>query len=279
MTNTFRGAAVKVLAVFGLLALLLTAFSVATVDATGQYPTGPDANQPENWEDVFEHPAQCYKHEAGQNSAHGSYSRDGKTFTLNAFNQDWPGDHWEAIIVSAGKLRAADRNQVTVHPAAGTYQWSGGEKGISHVIVCKGKKPKPTPTPVPTPTATPTPVPMDTPTPDPTPSQPAPSQPEASQSQPDVTPTPSASESIPASVQPTPTPRPSEPVTSQPASPSPSPFLPNTAAGEGETTGVTMTVGSLIFFVISILLIGFLLGMFATSYLIEKAIKNVEEMF
>lgn len=168
----------RAVAVIG--AALLIAFAGASPAAA--YPSGSDANHPSSWEDQFEHPAQCYKHEAGSNSAHGYYA-SAKVYVLNPFQQAWPGDHWEAIIVKAGQA-----NDVFVHPQPGNYSALSG-KNISHVIVCKGTTPEVTPSPSPSPSATPTASPTPTPTPTNSPSPSATPSPTPSAS-PSSTPTP-----------------------------------------------------------------------------------------
>lgn len=209
-----------------LLALALLLLSAGAVLA---YPTGSDANQPGNWEDQFPHPAKCFKHEAGDSGAHGFFSADNKTYTLNTFDQSWYGNHWEAIIVAAGALDSPDRNQVTVHPSAGAgYQWSGGAKTISHVIVCKGDRPEQTPEPTPRPTPQPTPEPTPEPTPRPTP-------------EPTPEPTPSPTPRPTPEPSPTPVPTPGPTGTPEPT-PSPTPDVtPGPSATPAGTPGPTLT--------------------------------------
>lgn len=106
-------------------------------------PWSSPTNQESYWEDFFsDHQASCYKHDG--NSDHGSITNGGKTVTLNTFNQSWPGDHWEALIIKGGSLW----NNVIVHPSAGVAYASpvnsGGEQSsVSHWIVCKGTTPPP----------------------------------------------------------------------------------------------------------------------------------------
>lgn len=85
----------------------------------------------------FPHPRVCFKHEANggaSTSDHGSST--GSTVTLNTFNPDWPGDHWEALIIKAGT-----KNNVYIHPTAGVAYGAPEGKTVSHWIVCKGTGP------------------------------------------------------------------------------------------------------------------------------------------
>jgi hypothetical protein len=192
-----------------LLAITAIAFAGTVSVSAVTYPTGSSANQPSNWEGVFEHPAQCYKHSG--NSAHGFYVGE-KTYFLNPFQQAWPGDHWEAIIVKAGTA-----NFVTVHPQPGLYS-AGNGKDISHVIVCKGTTPEPTPevSPSVTPSASPSPSPSAEPSVEPSPEPSVEPSPEPSGT-PTVSPSPSTS----------PTPAPSSEPSSEPSlPPSPEPSAP-----------------------------------------------------
>lgn len=185
---------------------------LAAILLMAAYPTGSDANHPQNWENQFPHPAQCYKHEAGDNSAHGYYVGK-KKFVLNVFNQSWPGDHWEALIIKSGTV-----NDVFVHPVAGVQYAAVSGKDISHVIVCKGTTPQPTPTPTPEVTPSPTPTPTPTFTPSPTPSaSPTPTP------TPTVTPSPTPTPTV----SPSPTPEVTPSFTPSPSS-TPKPTLPPT---------------------------------------------------
>ena len=82
---------------------------------------------------------------------------EGKTVTLNEFNQSWPGDGWAALIVKG----ASEWNNVVELPEAGVAYASpetssGRQSDVSHWIVCKGTLPdEPQPEPeVVTPTLT-----------------------------------------------------------------------------------------------------------------------------
>lgn len=119
--------------------------SAATVGVVGTIVAAtPESNSPGWWTDEGEHPSECYKHELGANE-HGSTTDGDLTVTLNAFNQDWPGDHWELLAIKAG-------NEVNViqHPEAGVAYASpnnpaGNQATVSHWIVCKGTTPEPEP--------------------------------------------------------------------------------------------------------------------------------------
>ncbi|QIG38592.1 hypothetical protein G5T42_03070 [Microbacterium sp. 4R-513] len=106
----------------------------------------PDSNHPEYWEALYAaHNATCYSSEG--DTSHGSITDDGKTVTLNAFDQSWPGDHWELLVVKGG----SDWNNVIVHPVAGVAYASpenngGQQSAVSHWIVCKGTTPEVQPT-------------------------------------------------------------------------------------------------------------------------------------
>ena len=96
-------------------------------------------NQASYWTDYGPHDgASCYKLDANSNgvssSDHGS-SR-GNTVTLNTFNQSWPGDHWELLVIKAGL-----KETVVTHPDAGVAYSAPGGKDVSHWIVCKGTTP------------------------------------------------------------------------------------------------------------------------------------------
>ena len=97
-------------------------------------PNSSDSNKADYWEDYGPDQAICYKHE-GNGGEHGTVTNDGKTVVLNTFNQDWPGDHWELLVVKAGNWDA-----VTVHPQAGVEYAAYDFKDVSHWIVCKGIK-------------------------------------------------------------------------------------------------------------------------------------------
>jgi hypothetical protein len=115
------------------------------VGATGtMLPWSSATNSPSYWEDYGPHDdAQCYSHDS--NSDHGSITNGGLTVTLNAFGADWPGDHWELLVIKGGSVS----NNVIVHPTPGVayaspLNNSGNQANVSHWIVCKGTTPTPT---------------------------------------------------------------------------------------------------------------------------------------
>lgn len=163
----------------GILGLLAGIATAATVSAT-------NPNDPATYAGG-DHAAVCYKHEG--DSSHGSII--GNTVVLNPFDQSWPGDHWETLVVKGG-----DGRTIIQHPVAGVgysapLNGGGQVPAVSHWIVCKGTTPDVDPEPSPSPSVTPEP----SPSPSVTPSQePSPSP------EPSVTPTPEP--------EPTPTPTP-----------------------------------------------------------------------
>jgi hypothetical protein len=110
-------------------------------------------NHPAYWEAQYAaHSAVCYKHTGS--STHGSLVKDSDNkwsgVKLVAFNQSWPGDHWEALIVNGGP----NGDNVIHHPIAGTTYYTPGTNpqgkryDVSHWIVCKGTTPNVQVTPV-----------------------------------------------------------------------------------------------------------------------------------
>ncbi|WP_194409412.1 hypothetical protein [Microbacterium cremeum] len=103
----------------------------------------PEANQESYWETRYaDHQAECYKVDGARSSSHGTISADKKTITLVPFQDAWPGDHWEALIIKAGNT-----NNVIRHPEAGVAYASpsngNNQADVSHWIVCKGTTPAP----------------------------------------------------------------------------------------------------------------------------------------
>lgn len=114
---------------------------------------GHTPNHADWWETNggFDHQAACFKHSG--DSIHGDIVNQGRSVELDPFNQAWPGDHWEALIVKAGSSGGDDGNgnEVYLHPSAGVeYDAPVGGNGqvreVSHWIVCKGTTPPPTTT-------------------------------------------------------------------------------------------------------------------------------------
>jgi len=106
-----------------------------------------NTNNPAYWEALYtSHQASCYTHTG--NSDHGVLTGDGNGVILNTFNQSWPGDHWEVLIVKGGSVDYGDGpgNKVYPHPSAGTAYYAplnngGQQAAVSHWIVCKGTTP------------------------------------------------------------------------------------------------------------------------------------------
>lgn len=173
--------------ILGILASMLGS-SIANATNT------PNPNDPATYAGG-EHNAVCYKHEGS--NAHGSIV--GNTVVLNPFDPDWPGDHWETLVVKGGNDRT-----IIQHPVAGvayTAPLNGGGNipDVSHWIVCKGTTPEEEPEPSPSPSVTPEPSVTPSPTPEPS-----------------VTPEPS--------IEPTPEPSPEPSVTPEPSEePTPTP--------------------------------------------------------
>ena len=111
----------------------------ANVGIIGElYPNTSDSNKASYWEDFGPHDdAICYKHEGTNGGGHGSVTNGGKTVVLNPYGADWPGDHWELLVVKAGNWDA-----VTIHPVAGVEYAAPDYKEVSHWIVCKGTTPE-----------------------------------------------------------------------------------------------------------------------------------------
>ena len=144
----FKALAAVALAASLVVAPLVTA-GASAADLIGvegsMEPATSAANSTKYWEDLYaDHNAECYKSEG--NTEHGKLTDKKKTVTLNPFNQAWPGDHWEVLVVKAGNT-----NNVIHHPAAGVAYASplnsGGKQAeVSHWIVCKGTTPETPPT-------------------------------------------------------------------------------------------------------------------------------------
>lgn len=106
-----------------------------------------NSNDASYWTNKGEHPnALCYKHGDSGSNSHGKV-KDGAVI-LNTFNQDWPGDHWELLVVKGGSGNNNDGGDaVYQHPRAGvkyyppTNPQNGKPFGVSHWIVCKGSTP------------------------------------------------------------------------------------------------------------------------------------------
>ena len=75
-------------------------------------------NHPEYWKLQFPNSVECYKHISG-GGEHGSVVNG--AVVLSTFNQAWPGDRWEVLIVKGGS-EGGDGNGNAVYPlpTAGT---------------------------------------------------------------------------------------------------------------------------------------------------------------
>ncbi len=103
-----------------------------------------DMNHVEYWENLYkDRQADCYSHDPKDgDNAHGSVTDQGKTVTLNAFQDSWPGDQWVLLVVKGGSVES----NVIVNPQAGVpyaslENKSGNQADVSHWIVCKGTTP------------------------------------------------------------------------------------------------------------------------------------------
>ena len=123
------------------------------VGAVGELqPWSEATNHADYWKDAGPHDgAQCFSFDANDEgvSSNEYGSSVDKTVTLNAFNQEWPGDHFELLVVKGGSVS----NNVIVHPEAGVAYASTVNKGgqqarVSHWIVCMGTTPPTPPTTV-----------------------------------------------------------------------------------------------------------------------------------
>lgn len=230
--------------------------------ATGVTTLGQgNPNQPGYWEDQFAHEALCFRHDAGDNTEHGTFNDANTAYTLGAYGSTWWGNHWEAVIVNAN-----GDDTVFRHPDAGSSYSAPDDAQIDHVIVCKGNSetrptPRPTPEPTPRPTPEPTPQPTPEPTPEPTPQPtpdvtPAPTPDVTPAPTPDVTPGPTPRGTDRPSRTPRPTPEATEGPrrTHRPTTP-PEPTLPpgldlpptDTAGGYGASSGQGTDLSGLMF--------------------------------
>ncbi len=113
---------------------------------TAPVGAAPGPNDPGYWEDLYPNAIECYKHGTELETVHGWITNDGKAVTLKPFNQNWPGDHYEVLIVKSGNVDVGhgSGNEVYFHPATGTPYFgpllASGEQGaVSHWIICKGE--------------------------------------------------------------------------------------------------------------------------------------------
>lgn len=237
----------------GVLAVIIALLALALAGGSSFAAAEGNPNSTGYWLDQYPDAVACYKYDgASIPNAHGRITQGGKAVRLNAFQPDWPGDHWEVLVVKGGNgagNTGLDGNNVYEHPQAGLDYYpplnDGGQQPfVSHYIVCKGEHAQPTPTPEPTveptpePTVEPTPEPTVEPTPEPTETPSTEPTPE-----PSVEPTPEPTETP----QETSTPEPSTvPTPSETPSASVPPVVPNTAMAEGALSVVSYAAFTLI---------------------------------
>lgn len=113
---------------------VIIGLAVLTVLGIQNTTFATDENQASFWNNKGAHTAQCFKHEANShgNSSNAHGSSNGSTVTLNTFDQSWPGDHWELLVVKAGPGR-----NVYQHPSAGVAYSAPDNKKVSH---CTGRQ-------------------------------------------------------------------------------------------------------------------------------------------
>ncbi len=124
------------------------------VMAVAAYGQEGNPNDPGYWEDQFDHAATCVKIDPPDgDNPYGSLTSDGLAVVLNPYQQAWPGDHYEALIVKSGTVDIGygPGNAVYVHPSAGVEYTPPPNPGgqapqVSHWIVCFGTTPDPTTT-------------------------------------------------------------------------------------------------------------------------------------
>lgn len=150
--NVFKVLAGAVLAAALVVAPLVTAGASAKdpelKGEVGQLvPWHKDMNDVSYWQDLYEEfDAKCYK--SSGNTDHGTISKDKKTVTLKPFQDSWPGDRWQLLVIKGG----SEKVNVVELPKAGVAYASPRNKGgnqadVSHWIVCKGTTPEQPPAP------------------------------------------------------------------------------------------------------------------------------------
>lgn len=135
--------------IIGALAVLAVGTAMALSAALPASAT-PGPNSPEYWKSQYPNAVECYKYDPPSTpNSHGALADDGKAVVLNTFDQSWPGDRWEVLIVKSGSEGGDGAgNAVYPLPTAGTLYYGplngGGQQGaVSHWIVCKGETPPP----------------------------------------------------------------------------------------------------------------------------------------
>lgn len=133
----------KILAVVTTLALALGMSVGGAATAFANPNNGSEMNQTSYWKNQYPHAVECYKHD-GSGGEHGREIDGG--VRLNTFQQSWPGNRWEVLIVKGG---SGDNfgNAVYPLPEANKVYYAPNNKNtttpadVSHWIVCKGSTP------------------------------------------------------------------------------------------------------------------------------------------
>lgn len=135
----------KFLAIGSTLLLVAGLFTLGTSAASAGSSGNP--NSAEYWQNLYPNAVACYKY-SSDGGAHGTVTNGGKAVTLNTFQQSWPGDRWEVLIVNGGAedVGYGNGNKVYELPVAGTAYYpplngGGQQPNVSHWIVCKGQTP------------------------------------------------------------------------------------------------------------------------------------------
>ena len=135
-------------------ALILSALIVGLLPLVAA-AAADNPNDVEYWEAQYPNAVKCYKYDPPtQLNFHGRLADKGKAVVLYPFQDNWPGDRWEVLIVKSGNepgntgLEARRYELPTAHTKYYGPLNGGGQQGeVSHWIVCKGKTPRPRPRP------------------------------------------------------------------------------------------------------------------------------------
>ncbi|MFW7413880.1 hypothetical protein [Demequina sp. SO4-18] len=129
----------KILVTLSAAALALVGWAVPAAVATGG--SSDNKNTADYWLNQYDNAVACYYSEG--NSGHGEVTDDAEGnegVKLKEFNQSWPGDRWEVLIVKGGNGREVyelpNANEVYHAPVNS----SGKPADVSHWIVCKGSQ-------------------------------------------------------------------------------------------------------------------------------------------
>jgi LPXTG-motif cell wall-anchored protein len=82
----------------------------------------------------------CYEHGPFEQNAHGT--ADDTTVVLNEFNQSWPGDHWESLLINSSAGSDGTADTYFEHPDAGVEYVGDNGGTINYWVVCKGETPE-----------------------------------------------------------------------------------------------------------------------------------------